>query len=94
MRHDPQLDDPYLETDLGKCPECDGANCMTEGTFSFSFDYEWTDPGNGLITLSVEGYIRDDEVFEMSVFYGDGSKMDPVPKDLDDDLVEYIHEHD
>ena len=24
MRHDPQFDDPYLETDIGKCPECDG----------------------------------------------------------------------
>ncbi len=64
---------------------------MTEGTFSFN--YEWDKPGhNGPIPLSVEGYIRDDEVFEMSVFYGDGSKMDPVPKDLDDDLVEYLYD--
>ena len=27
MRHDPQPDDPYLETDIGKCPECDGEGC-------------------------------------------------------------------
>lgn len=27
MRHDPQPDDPSLETDIGKCPECDGKGC-------------------------------------------------------------------
>ena len=27
MRHDPQSDDPWLETDRGQCPECDGAGC-------------------------------------------------------------------
>lgn len=27
MRHDPQSDDPYLETDIGQCPDCDGAGC-------------------------------------------------------------------
>ena len=27
MRHDPQFDDPYLETGMGKCPECDGFGC-------------------------------------------------------------------
>ena len=27
MRHDPQFDDPDLETDVGKCPECDGEGC-------------------------------------------------------------------
>lgn len=26
-RHDPQDDDPDLETDIGQCPECDGAGC-------------------------------------------------------------------
>lgn len=29
MRHDPQHDDPYLETDIGKCPECEGNGCKT-----------------------------------------------------------------
>jgi hypothetical protein len=23
-RHDPQFDDPYLETDVGECPDCSG----------------------------------------------------------------------
>ena len=27
MRHDPQFDDPDLETDRGVCPECDGLGC-------------------------------------------------------------------
>ena len=27
MRHDPQPDDPYLETDRGVCPDCNGHGC-------------------------------------------------------------------
>ena len=27
MRHDPQSDDPYLETDRGECPDCAGEGC-------------------------------------------------------------------
>lgn len=27
MRHDPQDDDPSLETDRGVCPDCDGEGC-------------------------------------------------------------------
>lgn len=27
MRHDPQPDDPYLETDRGVCPDCGGTGC-------------------------------------------------------------------
>lgn len=30
MRHDPQPDDPYLETDRGQCEECDGKGCEQE----------------------------------------------------------------
>lgn len=30
MRHDPQFDDPYLETDRGQCPECGGKGCDDE----------------------------------------------------------------
>jgi hypothetical protein len=26
-RHDPQADDPELETHLGRCPDCDGLGC-------------------------------------------------------------------
>ena len=33
MRHDPQHDDPELETDRGECPEChgEGRNCSDCG---------------------------------------------------------------
>ena len=27
MRHDPQPDDPYLETDIGRCEVCEGNGC-------------------------------------------------------------------
>ena len=27
MRHDPQHDDPELETDIGVCEECGGVGC-------------------------------------------------------------------
>lgn len=27
MRHDPQRDDPELETDIGECPICSGQGC-------------------------------------------------------------------
>lgn len=27
MRHDPQPDDPDLETDRGQCPDCEGIGC-------------------------------------------------------------------
>ena len=33
-RHDPQPDDPDLETDIGQCPECAGKGCPHE----FAFD--------------------------------------------------------
>ena len=26
-RHDPQSDDPDLETDIGQCPDCSGDGC-------------------------------------------------------------------
>ena len=29
-RHDPQPDDPYLETDIGQCEECRGHGCENE----------------------------------------------------------------
>jgi len=31
LRHDPQLDDPYLETDTGECPDCSGDGCGNDG---------------------------------------------------------------
>ena len=29
MRHDPQPDDPDLETDIGQCEVCEGNGCVT-----------------------------------------------------------------
>lgn len=29
-RHDPQYDDPDLETDVGRCAECNGKGCPDE----------------------------------------------------------------
>ena len=29
-RHDPQFDDPDLETDIGICPDCSGHGCKDE----------------------------------------------------------------
>lgn len=28
MRHDPQHDDPYLQTDIGACDDCEGHGCV------------------------------------------------------------------
>jgi hypothetical protein len=30
-RHDPQYDDPDLETDVGECPDCSGDGCGDDG---------------------------------------------------------------
>lgn len=29
-RHDPQYDDPDLETDIGTCPDCSGQGCSDD----------------------------------------------------------------
>ena len=31
FRHDPQYDDPDLETDIGQCPDCSGDGCGDGG---------------------------------------------------------------
>lgn len=31
FRHDPQFDDPELETDRGECPDCSGDGCGDDG---------------------------------------------------------------
>ena len=31
FRHDPQFDDPDLETDVGQCPDCYGDGCGDNG---------------------------------------------------------------
>lgn len=36
MRSDPQPDDPYLQTDRGVCPDCDGRGCEPPSIIEFS----------------------------------------------------------
>lgn len=36
MRHDPQDDDPELETDVGQCPDCSGDGCGDSDSPQFS----------------------------------------------------------
>lgn len=31
MEHRPQNDDPYLEIDVGRCPDCNGKGCEDGG---------------------------------------------------------------
>ena len=60
---------------------------MTEGTFSFG--YEWlTD--DVMIILIVEGYIRDGEVFDLHAYRPDGSEVEPMPATLDEELVDHL----
>jgi hypothetical protein len=42
-RHDPQDDDPHLETDVGQCPDCSGDGCGDDGerVGKSGRDYSW-----------------------------------------------------
>ena len=31
LRHDPQFDDPELQTDIDQCPDCSGDGCGDDG---------------------------------------------------------------
>lgn len=39
-RHDPQFDDPDLETDVGPCPNCQGYGCDEDGESRRTFHEE------------------------------------------------------
>ena len=50
-RHDPQHDDPDLETDIGQCPECEGRGCeqiCKECRLSYRVDEDADEFGTGL----------------------------------------------
>lgn len=52
-RHDPQSDDPDLETDIGQCPDCSGDGCGDDRE-------PVTKPGRSQEWLRAEnGYERD-----------------------------------
>ncbi|HEX4112728.1 MAG TPA: hypothetical protein VH020_09355 [Stellaceae bacterium] len=44
MRHDPQHDDPDLETELGACPECDGKGRNCEDCGAAHAEETWDIP--------------------------------------------------
>jgi hypothetical protein len=47
LRHDPQHDDPDLETDIGECPHCSGDGCEREpdpGSDNPNCVHEWSVP--------------------------------------------------
>ena len=41
FRHDPQHDDPDLETDIGECPDCSGDGCDDEPVPKPGRSQEW-----------------------------------------------------
>lgn len=41
LRHDPQSDDPYLQTDIGSCPDCYGLGCSEENSEKYGKAYFW-----------------------------------------------------
>lgn len=43
MRHDPQFDDPELETDRGECQECDGKGHNCEDCGAPHAEEHWQD---------------------------------------------------
>lgn len=50
FRHDPQYDDPELETDIGECPDCSGegwncADCDAPHSEEHWDDYVTSGPG-------------------------------------------------
>lgn len=53
MRHDPQFDDPELETDVGECPECMGkgdncADCAAQHAEEHWDDFATNGPGTAI----------------------------------------------
>lgn len=41
FRHDPQPDDPYLETDFGECPMCNGEGFIRHNEWPFGSDCDY-----------------------------------------------------
>lgn len=44
FRHDPQYDDPDLETDIGECPDCSGDGCDDEPVPKVGRSALWSAP--------------------------------------------------
>lgn len=41
MRHDPQFDDPDLETDIAECPDCSGQGCDDDPVPKAGRSHRW-----------------------------------------------------
>ncbi len=41
LRHDPQFDDPDLQTDVGQCPDCSGDGCDDEPVAKTGRSHLW-----------------------------------------------------
>ncbi len=60
-RHDPQNDDPYLETDVGKCPDCGGKGCEDGEPVTFTNELgnriklEVRRQSDGMVSVYMEG---------------------------------------
>lgn len=58
MRYDPQPDDPYLQTDLGECPDCDGLGCERPKVLGISRRVD----NSRVVLVSFSTTLADDEM--------------------------------
>lgn len=58
IRHDPQSDDPDLETDRGACPDCQGRGCSLPKAQGIS---RMSDNDHALL-ISFDKQLTDDEM--------------------------------
>lgn len=80
MRHDPQPDDPSLETDIGKCPDCDGKGCEVEELPTIS---EPDAPG----AFKGDIWFGHSEKRSMGTHRWDGEKWEVLPSEVETLLI-------
>lgn len=61
MRHDPQPDDPCLQTDLGECPDCDGLGCERPQVQGISRMVD----NSRVVLISFSTALTDDEIGDL-----------------------------
>lgn len=67
-RHDPQSDDPYLETDIGKCPDCDGDGC--------SVGEEWEKNGKRVGEKALEDFAEANHTETINYLRGEIERLE------------------
>jgi hypothetical protein len=55
MRHDPQHDDPDLETDRGQCEQCEGFGCDTIDALIEAMEDAYDNGDGRLVPYQVRG---------------------------------------